>query len=108
MIDILGTDEDYVVDKVELKMKISKLYENRKSINRKRKGNNQIKIWVTPSGYKTQREIAQQLDISRSYVSRIEKKALKKLKRELNIDKNNINKKNKNDKDKTDKTYNNN
>ena len=27
LIDILGTDEDYVVDKVELKMKISKLYE---------------------------------------------------------------------------------
>ena len=63
---------------------------------------------MTPSGDKTQREIAQQLDISRSYVSRIEKKALKKLKRELNIDKNNINKKNKNDKDKTDKTYKNN
>ena len=67
-----------------------------------------LRYGLTPSGYKTQREIAQQLDISRSYVSRIEKKALKKLKRELNIDKNNINKKNKNDKDKTDKTYKNN
>jgi len=32
---------------------------------------------------KTQREIAVNLGISRSYVSRIEKKALKKLKKEL-------------------------
>ena len=32
---------------------------------------------------KTQREIAEQMGISRSYVSRIEKKALKKLYQEL-------------------------
>ena len=46
-----------------------------------------LRYGLTPSGYKTQREIAQQLDISRSYVSRIEKKALKKLKKELKIEK---------------------
>lgn len=109
LIDILGTDEDYVVDKVELKMKISKLYEKiEKVLTEREKEIIKLRYGLTPSGYKTQREIAQQLDISRSYVSRIEKKALKKLKRELNIDKNNINKKNKNDKDKTDKTYKNN
>ena len=34
---------------------------------------------------KTQREIAGLLGISRSYVSRIEKKALKKLKKELTL-----------------------
>lgn len=33
---------------------------------------------------KTQREIAEMMGISRSYVSRIEKKALKKLNQELN------------------------
>lgn len=109
LIDILGTDEDYIVDKVELKMKISKLYEKiEKVLTEREKEIIKLRYGLTPSGYKTQREIAQQLDISRSYVSRIEKKALKKLKRELNIDKNNINKKNKNDKDKTDKTYKNN
>ena len=104
LIDILGTDEDYIVDKVELKMKISKLYEKiEKVLTEREKEIIKLRYGLTPSGYKTQREIAQQLDISRSYVSRIEKKALKKLKRELNIDKNN-----KNDKDKTDKTYKNN
>ena len=91
LIDILGTDEDYVVDKVELKMKISKLYEKiEKVLTEREKEIIKLRYGLTPSGYKTQREIAQQLDISRSYVSRIEKKALKKLKRELNIDKNNI------------------
>ena len=34
LIDILGTDEDYVVDKVELKMKISKLYEKIEKLER--------------------------------------------------------------------------
>ena len=90
LIDILGTDEDYVVDKVELKMKISKLYEKiEKVLTEREKEIIKLRYGLTPSGCKTQREIAQQLDISRSYVSRIEKKALKKLKRELNIDKNN-------------------
>ena len=109
LIDILGTDEDYVVDKVELKMKISKLYEKiEKILTEREKEIIKLRYGLTPNGYKTQREIAQQLDISRSYVSRIEKKALKKLKKELNIEKNNTDKKNKNDKDKTDKTDKNN
>jgi RNA polymerase sporulation-specific sigma factor len=35
---------------------------------------------------KTQREIAQMLGISRSYVSRIEKKAIMKLSKEFDVD----------------------
>ena len=90
LIDILGTDVDYIVDKVELKMKISKLYEKIEQILTERE-NEIIKLryGLTPHGYKTQREIAQKLNISRSYVSRIEKKALKKLKKELKIEKTN-------------------
>ena len=72
LIDILGTDVDYIVDKVELKMKISKLYEKIEQILTERE-NEIIKLryGLTPHGYKTQREIAQKLNISRSYVSRI-------------------------------------
>lgn len=109
LIDILGTDEDYVIDKVELKMKISKLYEKiEKILTEREKEIIKLRYGLTQNGYKTQREIAQQLDISRSYVSRIEKKALKKLKKELKIeknkqDKNNLDKINKNNKDKTNK-----
>ncbi|MDO7204666.1 sigma factor-like helix-turn-helix DNA-binding protein [Paraclostridium bifermentans] len=46
-----------------------------------------LRYGLTPLGYKTQREIAQKLDISRSYVSRIEKRALKKLRKELKCEK---------------------
>lgn len=88
LIDILGTDADYIIDTVELKLKISKLYEKIEKVLTKRE-NEIIKLryGLTPYGYKTQREIAQKLNISRSYVSRIEKKALKKLKKELKLEK---------------------
>ena len=55
LIDILGTDVDYIVDKVELKMKISKLYEKIEQILNERE-NEIIKLryGLTPHGYKTQ------------------------------------------------------
>ena len=43
----------------------------------------QLRYGLLNGHIKTQREIAQMLGISRSYVSRIEKKAVKKLSREL-------------------------
>ncbi|GAA3651199.1 RNA polymerase sporulation sigma factor SigK [Asaccharospora irregularis] len=85
LIDILGTDIDYIIDQVELKVQISKLYEQlEKTLTDREKEIVKLRYGLTTSGYKTQREIAQKLDISRSYVSRIEKRALKKLKKELN------------------------
>ncbi|MHC1747492.1 MAG: sigma-70 family RNA polymerase sigma factor [Cellulosilyticaceae bacterium] len=44
----------------------------------------QLRYGLNNTEEKTQREIAEQMGISRSYVSRIEKKALKKLYQELN------------------------
>lgn len=88
LIDILGTDVDYILDQVELKIQISKLYEKLdKTLSQREKEIIQLRYGLTPFGYKTQREIAQKLRISRSYVSRIEKRALKKLKRELKYEK---------------------
>ncbi len=84
LIDILGTDIDHILDQVELKVQISKLYEKLENILTPREREIvQLRYGLTPLGYKTQREIAQKLDISRSYVSRIEKRALKKLRKEL-------------------------
>ncbi len=88
LIDVLGTDIDHILDQVELKVQISKLYEKLESILTPReKEIVQLRYGLTPFGYKTQREIAQKLQISRSYVSRIEKRALKKLSKELNSEK---------------------
>ena len=80
LIDILGTDVDDVIDEVDLKMQVKKLY---CKINRVLKGREKIIIelryGLVDGGCKTQREIAEMLGISRSYVSRIEKRAIKKL-----------------------------
>ncbi len=84
LIDVLGSDIDDILDQVELKVQISKLYEQLdKILSKREKDIILLRYGLTTYGYKTQREIAQKLDISRSYVSRIEKRALKKLRKEL-------------------------
>ena len=80
LIDILGTDTDEVLDEVELKIQVKKLYEKMKSVLKAReKTVIQLRYGLINGGNKTQREIATLLGISRSYVSRIEKRAIKKL-----------------------------
>jgi len=88
LIDVLGTDIDYILDQVELKVQIGKLYEQLdKILTTREKEIVLLRYGLTTCGYKTQREIAQKFDISRSYVSRIEKRALKKLRKELKSEK---------------------
>lgn len=83
LMDIIEHDTDSVLDKVELKMQVKKLYNKMKSIlkNREKKVL-ELRYGLTNSASRTQREIAAMLNISRSYVSRIEKKAIKKLSKE--------------------------
>ena len=84
LLDILGTEANYVLDEVELKVQVGKLYEQlNKILTPREREIVQLRYGLTPYGYKTQRKIAQKHDISRSDVSRIEKKALKKLEKEL-------------------------
>ena len=81
LVDIVEVDEKDVVEQLELKRQIVRLYElipdvldeREKEILRLRYGLNNRKPV-------TQRELAEKLHLSRSYVSRIEKKALEKLK----------------------------
>ena len=88
LIDVLGTDIDYILDQVELNVQISKLYEKvDKILTKREKEIVLLRYGLTTCGYKTQREIAEKLEKSRSYVSRIEKRALKKLQKELKSEK---------------------
>ena len=88
LIDVVGTDIDYILDQVELNVQISKLYEKvDKILTKREKEIVLLRYGLTTCGYKTQREIAEKLEISRSYVSRIEKRALKKLQKELKSEK---------------------
>ncbi|WHH59346.1 sigma-70 family RNA polymerase sigma factor [Petroclostridium sp. X23] len=84
LIDIIGNDGECVFEEVELKMQVKKLYNKMKNILKNReKIVLQLRYGLLNGNVKTQREIAQMLGISRSYVSRIEKKAIKKLGKEL-------------------------
>nr|WP_255227317.1 sigma-70 family RNA polymerase sigma factor [Lutispora saccharofermentans] len=87
LIDILGSDSDLILDEVELKIQIKKLYQKMESILKQReKQILELRYGLINGVCKTQREIADMLGISRSYVSRIEKRAIKKLYKELYIE----------------------
>ena len=80
LIDILGTEADDVIDKVQLKIEKSKIYKNLDILDEREKEVVVGRFGLEHGGEeRTQREIAKELGISRSYVSRIEKRALMKL-----------------------------
>ncbi|MBT2761572.1 RNA polymerase sporulation sigma factor SigK [Paenibacillus sp. ISL-20] len=80
LIDILGTEADDIVDAVQLKIEKSKIYRNLDILDDREKEVVIGRFGLEAGGEeRTQREIAKELGISRSYVSRIEKRALMKL-----------------------------
>lgn len=84
LIDILGTDIDEVINEVDLKLQIKKLYSKMSKVLKEReKTIIELRYGLVDGGCRTQREIASMLGISRSYVSRIEKRAIKKLNKAL-------------------------
>lgn len=84
LMDILSSEKDCVLDKVESNLQVRALYKKLgESLTRRESSILIMRYGLIDGKCKTQREIASNLGISRSYVSRIEKKALKKLKKEL-------------------------
>ncbi len=82
--DILGTDNDITskgiedeVDKKLLKIAITKLNKREKAIM-------DLRFGIEGEGKeKTQKEVADMMGISQSYISRLEKKIMKKMKKEI-------------------------
>lgn len=79
LIDVLGTDVNEVIDKVQLQIEKSKIYKHIHVLDDREKEVIIGRFGLETQEEKTQREIAKELGISRSYVSRIEKRALMKL-----------------------------
>lgn len=78
--DIIETDEVDVPEKIYLKENIQKLYEKvENELSPREKLVLKMRYGLYNGEEYTQREIARQLGISRSYVSRIEKSAVSKL-----------------------------
>ncbi len=84
LMDILSVDDEDVIDEVSLKIESKKIYNAiEKCLTEREKQIIILRYGLVSKEY-TQREIAKKLGISRSYVSRIEKKALSKMNRYFN------------------------
>jgi RNA polymerase sporulation-specific sigma factor len=79
LIDVLGTAPDVVAEAVENQCEQERLAEQISRLNNREKWVLEMRFGMPDGGRKTQRDIAKMLGISRSYVSRIEKRAVGKL-----------------------------
>lgn len=87
LIDVLGTETDAITDEITKKFQQEKLYEKiNSSLKFRERKVIELRYGLLNGATKTQREIAKLLGISRSYVSRIEKRAINKLFKELHSD----------------------
>lgn len=80
MLDLLGSDGSNISEEVELRMEVGHLYQQLKQVLKNRELEIiRMRYGLDGSEEMTQKEVGEALGISRSYVSRIEKKALGKL-----------------------------
>jgi len=83
LIDILGTHAEVVSELVENNFEKSRLREKVRGLSRREKKVLELRFGLENGARKTQREIAKSMGISRSYVSRIEERAISKLTKEF-------------------------
>ena len=82
--EVLENDDRNIEDEVDLKIKIKKLYTKIKEVLKDRERTIiELRFGLDGNKPKTQHEIAEMMGISRSYVSRIETKAIGKLNKEF-------------------------
>ena len=82
--EILENNDRSIEEEVDLKFKIKKLYEKMKEVLKIReKTILELRFGLGGNKPKTQNQIAEMMGISRSYVSRIETKAINKLAKEI-------------------------
>lgn len=83
--DILGTDEDIVLKEFENKLDKDMLSKEINSLNKRDKEIMILRYGLNNTEEYTQKEVAEMLGISQSYISRIEKKVIRKLKSILKV-----------------------
>ncbi len=83
--DILGTDHDIVTKGIEKETEKELLYNEIKKLNPRDKQIMIMRYGLDNNSEMTQKDVAEILNISQSYISRIEKKVIKKLKTSVKI-----------------------
>ncbi|MEW6423384.1 MAG: RNA polymerase sporulation sigma factor SigK [Bacillota bacterium] len=86
LIDVLGTHPEVVPETVENLFEQKRILDKLTQLTQREKKVLELRFGLGNGGHRTQREIARKLGISRSYVSRIEKRALSKLTREFDLE----------------------
>lgn len=81
--DILGTDEDVVNRGIEIEAERNMIREVVDSLKGREKQIMQMRFGLVDGKEKTQKEVADEIGISQSYISRLEKRIIKNLKVEL-------------------------
>ena len=82
--DILGTENDAVYNLIEDEVDKQLLFVAMKKLNKREKEIVQLRFGLNGENEKTQKEVADLLGISQSYISRLEKRIIKRLKKEIN------------------------
>ncbi|MFG6115211.1 RNA polymerase sporulation sigma factor SigE [Halobacillus sp. MO56] len=82
--DILGTEEDIITKGIEDKVDKRLLKKALEQLNDREKQIMELRFGLVDKEEKTQKDVADMLGISQSYISRLEKKIIKRLKREFN------------------------
>ncbi|MEA4883442.1 MAG: RNA polymerase sporulation sigma factor SigK [Clostridia bacterium] len=83
LMDVLTQDGDTVAEMVESRVEQERLHEKLARLSPRERRVLELRFGMGDQTRQTQREISRALGISRSYVSRIEKRALAKLHREM-------------------------
>ena len=81
--DILGSDNDIVNKNIEQETDCILLNDAVSKLNEREKQIMQLRFGLAGNKEHTQKQVAQLLNISQSYISRLEKKIIKKLKKDL-------------------------
>lgn len=81
--DILGTEGDMIYKKIEGEVEKSLLWQAMHKLSPREHTIIRLRFGLTDGSEKTQKEVADLLGISQSYISRLEKRILKRLNREI-------------------------
>ncbi len=81
--DILGTDPDIISRKMEDEVDIKLLRTSIEKLNKREKNIMELRFGLESGIEKTQKEVADMLGISQSYISRLEKKIISKMKKDI-------------------------
>ncbi|HEU5139742.1 MAG TPA: RNA polymerase sporulation sigma factor SigE [Bacillales bacterium] len=81
--DVLGTDEDIITRRIEERVDRKLLKKALQSLNDREKQIMELRFGIAGGKEKTQKDVADMLGISQSYISRLEKRIIKRLTKEF-------------------------